>query len=806
MKMLLHYLTIIILSLILCSCIQRSNAEKVQDSLPAAQWHVIGPGGGGGVLKPTVSPFNDNFVLTHCDMTGVYVSHNGGITWKMRNLWNVPDDFEFDPVDSNTVYTATRGFLHSEDRGSGISMLLRSSDRGETWQIIYPDIKAAKKAELLQSTSLLPSDIIAGAVDGTIQKAEVDPENNNRIFIGLAPLIDYMGREGDKRESGKVTLLKSDDHGNSWHILAKIPGNKVLAISPGRGSGNVTVFTNKCSSRVEIDDGSLTNYDLPVDNAIAIEGGRGRSGDIVYLQSPFMKNGKGGMYISYDTGVNWKQISNGLLTMVKGSDLPYFRQGLAVCESVPEVAYVSIDIPRKNSKGEFDPLYCIYKTSDAGGKWEPVLVSSSFEGYITKNFSGSWMEKSYDPGWGGSPIDMGVSPSNPMVCYGGDNGRGYRTTDGGKTWSQIYSHNNEDGSFTSNGLDVTTCYGIHFDPFNKDHFFICYTDIGLFHTLSGGQSWLHSINGIPPVWQNTCYDIEFDRGIRGKIWSAWANAHDLPRTKMFSSNGFGGYEGGVAVSEDGGLSWKKYNNGLPENSICTNILIDDSSPKDNRTLYVSVFDKGVFKSADDGKTWNSSNNGLGTNLFAWEIRKNSNGRLFVLLSRGLRDNRVIDGNIYFSDDKASSWKPMTLPDSVNGPHDLLLSPSDPMIMYVCCWPRSVNGNDVKGGVIKTTDGGRSWKRIFDERIRVNSAGMDPNKDNIIYFNTFQNSAYRSEDSGGTWKRIEGYRFKWGQKAIPDINNPGMLFLTTYGGSVFYGPAKGIPGASDDITNMPEGWW
>jgi hypothetical protein len=91
-------------------------------------------------------------------------------------------------------------------------------------------------------------------------------------------------------------------------------------------------------------------------------------------------------------------------------------------------------------------------------------------------------------------------------------------------------------------------------------------------------------------------------------------------------------------------------------------------------------------------------------------------------------------------------------------------------------------------------------------VRVNSAGIDPLNPDLIYINTFQNAAYRSEDSGESWKRIEGYRFKWGQKAIPDINNPGMLFLTTYGGSVFYGPAKGIAGAPDDIENMPEGWW
>ena len=37
-------------------------------------------------------------------------------------------------------------------------------------------------------------------------------------------------------------------------------------------------------------------------------------------------------------------------------------------------------------------------------------------------------------------------------------------------------------------------------------------------------------------------------------------------------------------------------------------------------------------------------------------------------------------------------------------------------------------------------------------------------------------------------------------------DPMMLYLTTYGESVYYGPAKGIEGAFEDIENVPEGWW
>ena len=174
--------------------------------------------------------------------------------------------------------------------------------------------------------------------------------------------------------------------------------------------------------------------------------------------------------------------------------------------------------------------------------------------------------------------------------------------------------------------------------------------------------------------------------------------------------------------------------------------------------------------------------------------------------RGERNAETVDWTIFYSDDDAGSWKELDLPEEVNGPHDLLIDPEDPDVMYVSCWPRREGDRDVSGGVLKTENGGKSWKQVFDDRVRVNAAGMEPGSPETIYINTFQNAAYRSDDAGSTWKRLEGYRFKWGQKAVPDVNHPGMLFLTTYGGSVYYGPAEGIPGTSEDIENMPEGWW
>jgi photosystem II stability/assembly factor-like uncharacterized protein len=787
-------------------CAKHAEDKPISDPV---DWKVIGPGGGGGVLKPTVSPFNANFVLTHCDMTGMYISTNGGESWKMKNLWNVPDDFEFDPSDSNTLYVATRGFLHSEDRGSGISLLLRSDDRGSTWRIIFPDAGKSKKVERLQSTSLKPSEIIDGALDGTVQKVRVDPADHNRIFLGLAPLIDYMGPGGSKDMADVARLLVSEDHGLTWKVIAELPGENVLGIFPYGKGNEVIIFTEHACVSVNEGTGKAISLPLPVNSISVAEGGKSPDGTLIYIQSDFKRNRgeiTGGIFVTRDLGETWSQINEGLLSGTARGMVPYLRQGLAVCESQPEVAYVSVINPVTNEKGQIDAIYSIYKTTNGGRQWVPVLLSSTPGGYLTHNFSGSWMEKSYDPGWGGSPIDLGVAPRNPDVCYAGDNGRGYKTTDGGKTWVQVYSHNNPDGSYTNNGLNVTTCYGVHFDPFNKDHFFICYTDIGLFHTFDGGRSWFHAISDVPRDWQNTCYDVAFDPAVNGKVWSVWADAHDLPRTKMFGGRGFSEFHGGVAVSADGGRTWRKSNTGLPENSVCTNILIDSSSAVESRTMFVSVFDRGIYRSTDGGANWKQTINGLGDNLFAWQVRQNSNGRLFALFARGQRNGKTVDGEIFFSDDKASNWKKMLLPVGINGPHDLLIDPVHPAIMYVSCWPHTTGDKDTGGGIIKTSDGGITWKQTFDDRVRVNSAGIDPRRTGTIFINTFQNAAYRSDDSGNSWKRIDGYRFKWGQRAVPDINHPGMLFLTTYGGSVFYGPAAGVSGAADDIINMPEGWW
>ncbi|OGG02817.1 MAG: hypothetical protein A3F83_06950 [Candidatus Glassbacteria bacterium RIFCSPLOWO2_12_FULL_58_11] len=783
-------------------------------SVTADSWSVIGPGGGGGIFLPTISPFDSKIMLTHCDMTGAYISYDGGEKWRMFNLWNVPTDFEFDPVEANTIYASVKGSLYSEDRGSGLSLLYRSEDQGKRWRIIFPLVDNALPLDNLQSRDLLPSQVVPGTPDGSIDKVEVDPLDNRIIYLGLSPLVDYIS-DGSGGPSKSPQLVISTDRGASWKVIAQLSGSFVLGLYPGSLSnrpGEVLVFTDKACVRVDIASGQMTPVALPVSTVVETAGGKGIDGALLYILSNLSVNRSvvsGGVFRSSDWGASWTQVNNGLFTGVPSGKAPQIR-ALAVCEQHPEVLYIASSNPGYVSgSGGTAWRYGVFKSANSGIAWSGVWLANDL-GYPTANYQGSWLDWSFDPGWGGKPIEMGVAPSDPNICFGGDNGRAYGTLDGGKTWNEVYSHNNPDNSVTSSGLDVTTCYGVHFDPFDREHIFISYTDIGLFHSYDGGKSWLHSISGVPSDWVNTCYQLEFDPAVKGRAWTAWSLAHDLPRDKMFSSDDLAWFAGGVAVTDDGGKTWRKSSNGLPANAAATDILVDPSSPAGKRTVYVAAFNVGVFKSTDDGASWKAINEGLGTNLYAWKIRRNPSGRLFLLLARGRRSSGTVPGALYTRNEASaqgnSQWEALPLPQGVDAPHDLEIDPVNPQIMYLCCWARQVAGQDVSGGVFRSDDGGQSWKQTFDERVRVNSAALDPRDPAVVFINTFQNSAWRSADRGEHWKRLEGYRFKWGQRAVPDLNNPGMLYLTTYGGSVYYGPDTGVPGAFEDIENMPANWW
>jgi photosystem II stability/assembly factor-like uncharacterized protein len=425
---------------------------------------------------------------------------------------------------------------------------------------------------------------------------------------------------------------------------------------------------------------------------------------------------------------------------------------------------------------------------------------------FSPNYEKGWIDDRFGPTWGENPFSIAVAPSDPDICYTTDFGRTIKTHDGGLTWGQVYTKHKEGAGWISRGLEVTTGYCMVFDPSDNKHLFMANTDIGLMESSDGGESWMSATmnRGIPGNWINTTYWLTFDPEVKGKAWAVMSDIHDLPRPKMWRRTGIARYEGGILVTGDGGKSWHPVSNEIGDAAF-THVLIDPSSSREARTLYACAFGKGVYKSADGGNKWELKNKGIeGTEPFAWRIVRNDNtGVLYLIVSRRSDDGSIgneRDGAVYISDDGAESWEKISLPDGTNGPTCLAIDPADNARLLLSAWGVVTPGMfspDTGGGIFLSTDNGKSWKQVLSKDQHVHDITYDA-RNNTYYACGFNGSAYRSSDRGETWARIRGYNFKWGKRVDPDPRDTGKIFVITFGGGVWYGPARGDQNAEEDI--------
>jgi len=354
---------------------------------------------------------------------------------------------------------------------------------------------------------------------------------------------------------------------------------------------------------------------------------------------------------------------------------------------------------------------------------------------------------------------------------------------------------------------VTTGYDVVFDPFDANHLFFALSDIGLMESKNGGQGWLSATqgNGVPRNWVNSTYAMVFDPDVRGRVWAAMSRTHDLPIPRMFR-NGTSNFLGGIMLSNNSGANWQSVSSSIGEGAM-THILLDPTSNRDARTLYACAFGKGVYKSTNGGQSWTQKNNGIaGAEPFAWRIeRRASDGTLFLIVSRRSTDGSIGnsgDGAVYRSTNGADTWTRMTLPSGCNGPTSLIATANR---LVLSAWGREVRGDyasDIGGGIFVSDDDGRTWTQTMSRDQHIYAISYDA-RNSRYYACGFNASVYWSDDGARTWTRSRGYNFKWGHRVVPDPRDPEMVYVTTFGGGVWYGPAKGDSGAAEDLTTVVE---
>jgi hypothetical protein len=140
-------------------------------------WRVVGPGGGGTMRRPAISPHDPRVVVEGCDMTGSYITKDAGESWRMFQLGWVTEAFAFDPKDENVIY-------------AGTGALWRSEDGGKSWAMVFPDPGRhtvehgwGDHADIVYTTDdpLYPS-----GLDVNVQAIAIDPADNRRLVIATS--------------------------------------------------------------------------------------------------------------------------------------------------------------------------------------------------------------------------------------------------------------------------------------------------------------------------------------------------------------------------------------------------------------------------------------------------------------------------------------------------------------------------------------------------------------------------------------------------------------------------------------------
>jgi len=316
----------------------------------------------------------------------------------------------------------------------------------------------------------------------------------------------------------------------------------------------------------------------------------------------------------------------------------------------------------------------VWKSANNGITWEPV-----FENENTVAVGA-----------------VAVSQSNPDIVWVGSGeatarnsigiGDGvYKSIDGGKTWKNM-------------GLQETKQIAkIIVDRTNPDVVYVgalghewgANPERGLYKTADGGQTW----DQILYVDENTgIADLAMDPVDTGIVYAAMWDFRRKPF--HFRSGGPGS---SLYKTTDGGQTWKKIVNGLPEGEYGRIGLDVCRTEPDVVYALVEHEESGIFRSEDKGETW------IRMSDQATYDRVNFRPFYYSKITIDPNDDQVVyvySGSSYVSRDGGKTFTTISR-DTHPDHHFMWVDPNDSLHL--------IDGND--GGIDISYDGGQTWRGV-----------------------------------------------------------------------------------------------
>jgi photosystem II stability/assembly factor-like uncharacterized protein len=154
------------------------------------------------------------------------------------------------------------------------------------------------------------------------------------------------------------------------------------------------------------------------------------------------------------------------------------------------------------------------------------------------------------------------------------------------------------------------------------------------------------------------------------------------------------------------------------------------------TYYMGTTGGGLWKTTDMGITWNNVSDGFFKTGSVGAVAVAESDANVVYVGMGEHAVRGVmtssgDG-VYKSTDAGKSWKKMGL-DLTRHIARIVINPKNPDIVFVAA-QGALYGKSKERGIYKSTDGGITWKNVLfvDEQTGCAELSMDMNNPSILY--------------------------------------------------------------------------
>ena len=391
----------------------------------------------------------------------------------------------------------------------------------------------------------------------------------------------------------------------------------------------------------------------------------------------------------------------------------------------------------------------VWRTTDGGSNWEVLSDKSFGRGSI-----GAIAVAESDPnviyvGTGEEPIRGNVSAGDGV----------YKSSDGGQTWKNIgLRASGQIARIRVHPNDPDRVYvAVQGHVFGPNH------ERGIFRSEDGGRTW----KNVLAVNDSTgASDLSMDPNNPRVLYAAFWQVVRRP-WELVS----GGRGSGLWRSLDGGETWKKLTEGLPEGRL-GKIGVAASAARPGRVwaMVESSPRGGLYRSDDRGDKWTWVNDDHKIRERAWYYTwvypdPRDAEKLYL---PNVRLHRSTDGGRTFSN--------LSAPHGDH--HDLWIDPDDSN--------RMILGND--GGATITFNGGRTWSTLGNQpTAQFYRVAVDDRFPYWVYGAQQDNSsvAIPSGVNGDgidetDWHVIGGGESGW---IAPSPRNPDIEFGGGYGGSL-----------------------